>query len=84
MNRHERMAKYLKELKEYRERYERSHGPLILKELEKEIIRVQNWLIQPTHQLPHTYLGFHVNPHKDRNMKRGTYNRVMTNRYINN
>jgi hypothetical protein len=84
MNRHERMAKYLKELSEYRERYQRSHGPLILKELDKEITRVQHWLLNPTHQQPYTYLGFHVNPYKDSNLKRGSYNRVMTNRHINN
>lgn len=84
MNRHERMAKYLKELREYRERYERSHGPLVLKELEKEIIRTEQWLLTAPEPHPHTYLGFHVNAHKDRNMKRNSYNRVMTNRYINN
>ena len=83
MSRHQRMANYLKELKEYRERYQKSHGHLILKEIDKEIIRVQDWLVNPKEVPPHTYHGLHVNAHTDRNIKR-SFNRVITNRYINN
>jgi hypothetical protein len=83
MSRHERMAKYLEELQKYRQNNGKRHGHLILRDLDMEILRVQHWLLNPKEVPPHTYLGFHICPHRDRNAKRG-YNKIITNRHINN